>query len=421
MSTQNAGQGRFRRASATVLLGSAGGVLVALALTPVISRLFDPHVFGVFSTIVAFASIFVGLSTLRFEVFAQREASDENYWTGIVAALLCVVGTSAVVALGAAAAVAVFGADLWWLATGPIVAVASLQLVGAAVFTRLQLYRPLAVANFVQQAGTSIVQVIAASRSATLNALLFGFLGARLVWIIPLSRMRLAPLVGARVFWRSNRREGFQAGTSALINGLSGQLVILLVAVLHGPLVAGVIAMAVRVVVAPLGLVGQAVASAVVGEIGKLAREGRYGESRRLVLTGVRDNFAIAVLPLLTVAVSAPFIAGWVLGDQWHDAGTAVAALAAGALAQFMAAPFSQVLNLLGKSRELLKWDLVRLVLLALGIAVPAMVGWSWVASLILYSFMQVIVYLYLMKTVLRAISSAAQSDSIPTEGLSEN
>lgn len=404
-----------------MLLGSAGGFLVALALTPVISRLFDPHVFGVFSTIVAFASIFVGLSTLRFEVFAQREESDENYWSGVLTALLCVVAVSAVVALGAAVAVAAFGLDFWWLATGPIVAVASLQLVGAAVFTRLQLYRPLAFANFVQQSGTATIQVIAASKSATLSALLFGFLGARLVWILPLSKVRQASVVGVRKFWRRNRREGAKAGTSALVNGLSGQLIILLVAALHGAIVAGVVAMAVRVVVAPLGLVGQAVASAVVGEVGKQVREGRYGDGRRLVVAGVRDNFAIAVLPLLTVAVSAPFVAGWVLGDQWHDAGIAVSALAAGALVQFMVAPFSQVLNLLGRSGKLLRWDLVRFVLLALGIATPAVVGCPWVTSLICYSLMQVIVYLYLLKIVIGAISDAGKCQDLPTEHRSEN
>ena len=404
-----------------MLLGSAGGFLVALALTPVISRLFDPHVFGVFSTIVAFASIFVGLSTLRLEVFAQREASDENYWSGVSTALLCVVTVSAVVALGAAVAVAVFGLDLWWLATGPIVAVASLQLVGAAVFTRLQLYRPLAFANFVQQSGTAIIQVIAGSRSATLSALLLGFLGARLVWILPLSKVRQASLVGVRNFWRRNRREGVKAGTSALVNGLSGQLIILLVAALHGALVAGVVAMAVRIVVAPLGLVGQAVASAVVGEVGKQVREEQFRDARRLVVAGVRDNFAIAVLPLLAVAVAAPFIAGWVLGSQWHDAGIAVSALAAGALIQFMVAPFSQVLNLLGRSGELLKWDLVRFVLLAVGIVTPTVVDWPWISSLVSYSLMQVVVYLYLFKIVIGAISDAGESQDLPTEQRSEN
>src|SRR5690349_11913384 len=66
----------FRRAGLKVLIGSAAGAGLALVLTPVLSRLVSPEVFGSFMTLVALASVFVGVSTMRLEVASQSEPDE---------------------------------------------------------------------------------------------------------------------------------------------------------------------------------------------------------------------------------------------------------------------------------------------------------------------------------------------------------
>lgn len=390
------------------MVGSAGGFVVALALTPVLSRLFQPELFGTFSTLVAVASTFVGFSTLRFEVIAQRKSDDMEYWSGIGAALSAVVATSLFLAIVSVVSVLVLDLDSWLLWTAPMVLLGSLQLVGGAVYTRNQNYRNLAAANFFQQAGTALVQVAIGLWSASIGALITGFLAARSIWLLPVSRIRCEGGLEVKAYWRKHGANGVQAGTSALINSASGQLVVLLIAALHGAAAVGTVAMAVRIVVAPLGLVSQAVAAAVVGEVGKLAREGRQVEARHLVRTGARDNFLIAVVPLTLAAVFAPFVAEPLLGAQWKDVGIAISALAAGALFQFIASPFSQVLNIINRSGRLLVWDVARLAAYSASFAIPAFFGMSWLAALVTYSIAQVLIYLLLMWMVLRELSIAS-------------
>ncbi|WP_172812170.1 oligosaccharide flippase family protein [Dietzia sp. 111N12-1] len=390
------------------MIGSAGGFFVAFALTPVLSRLFQPEMFGTFSTLVAIASTFVGFSTLRFEVIAQRKSIDSEYWSGIGAALSAVAAISLLLAISSVVAVVVFDSDTWLLWTAPMVVLGSLQLVGGAVYTRNRKYRHLAAANFFQQAGTAVVQVAIGLWSAAIGALIAGFLAARSIWLLPLGKIRGGEgRLAIRAYWRNHWVNGAQAGTSALINSASGQLVVLLVAALHGAAVVGTVAMAVRIVVAPLGLISQAVAAAVVGEVGKLAREGRQLEARQLVRTGARDNFLIAIFPLAIAAVFAPFVAEPLLGAEWRDVGIAISALAGGALFQFIASPFSQVLNIIDRSGRLLVWDVTRLTAYAASLAVPAAFGMSWLAALIMYSLAQVIIYLLLLWMVIGELSTS--------------
>ena len=77
------GQGRVRKAGFTVLIGSGLGSAVSLLVTPLISRVFDPAVYGKFALITGVTSVFVGVSTFRLEVQSLRTADDAEA-TGLI-------------------------------------------------------------------------------------------------------------------------------------------------------------------------------------------------------------------------------------------------------------------------------------------------------------------------------------------------
>lgn len=394
----------LRRASAVVILGSALGFGINLLLTPVLSRLYSPGAFGLFATVIAVATSLVGVSTLRLEVRAQSSGDDSETRTlfrcALVAAGLCslVAGLVAVVAV-------LLGAPLVWLSTPLVVLAGSLQIVGAAMYVRRQRYRDLGVANFLQGAGTGAVQVSAGAVSPHVHSLVLGFLVARLTWLGSMRGLR-GPSGGLWSTWLSHRRYAVVAGASAGVNSVAGQLIVILPAFFGGVAVAGALAMAIRLLVSPLGIIAQGVSSATVGEVGRRLRDGV--PSVGLVDKAVRDLLVVGLLPCAGAAVLGPLLAPVVLGEEWAQTGTLLALLAPGALAQFVGSPLGQLLNVAGASRSLLRWDILRLATIAVALVTPLALGRSVAVAVGAYSVGQVALYVVLVGLVRRVLRRAS-------------
>lgn len=409
----------LRRASLTVLVGSGLGFGISFLLTPVLSRIYSPTVFGQFSTIVAVGTSLVGLSTLRLEVLAQSEP-DSQCADALVRLALIASGLISVVAgVGALLAILVGHADPSWWMLAPIVLAGSLQLVGTAVLSRRRDYRALGVANFVQGAGTGVVQVLLGRVAAQLTPLLLGFLGPRLVWFWPFMKRPSDPdtgrarrgsrHAGTRKMWLRSRRFAVIAGASAGLNSVAGQALVLLTSFTYGVVQVGALAMALRVLVSPLGVVGQAAASASIGEVGSAMREGR--EAWPIIRNGLRDLLAVGFVPCALVALLGPTLAPAVLGGRWSEVGVLMAWLSPGALFQFSVSPFSPILNMTGHNSSQFRWDVRRLLLLITSVVVPFALGEPVVVAVACYSVCQVVLYLDLLRLVVQAIR---EKDSQP-------
>lgn len=391
----------------TIAAGSALGVLVTVALTPIISRLYSPEVFGEFSTIVAVASVLIGFSTMRFEIFAQAEKRFSEFVAAMRLALIIMIATAAALTMATVALARIIDLPTVWLLLGPLVLVGSLQLTGAAALVREQKYRRLSLANFWQQATIGIWQVAVGTFSASIAALVVAFALARSVWVVPTVASLKHATSSLRRYCRFRRKEALTAGLSALVNSLAGQAVVILVAFIYGSTEVGLLAMAIRIIVSPIGMAAQAFSSAVVGEIGKELRAGEIATARSSVQHGMLTNLKIGVVPVALVALASPFIAGQILGSEWGGVGTIIAVLSVGALAQFVVAPFSQVLNLTSRSGLLLGWDLTRLVVYVMAIGIPALTGRDWLVAICFYSVCQVAVYALLAFALRSALTEA--------------
>lgn len=392
-------QPQMRRSASTVLIGTLIGNGIAWLLNFVLARIFTNEDFGDAAVVIAVASVFIGVSTLRLEVLSQRLADEAQ------ARLLLRAGLSIAVWWGAgltAATVAAVmaGAPGYWLCLGAMVAVGSLQLIGATTLIRERRYRTLTWANLQQSAGMSVLQVGCGLISAGVVSLLVGFTMARLVWL-PMLRGLRPVLRPWRVLESRHRRFAYAAGPSALFNAASSQLSILLVGLFYSAAEVGNYAMGVRILVVPLAVLSQAVAAAAMGEIGALIRAGQpwFPAVRRTVGTLLLIGAVICGAALATGTT----LAAWLLGPRWGGAGEVIALLAIGSWLQFAVAPFGQVPNLAGAHRGLLIWDITRFVLLSLSWIVPGLLGASLATSLLSYSLTMTVVYLLLLGLLWRA------------------
>lgn len=391
-----------RKAGFIVLLGTGLGTGVSLLATPFISRLFSPAVYGSFALLTGLVSVFTGVSTLRLEVQSLKVTDDAEAAALVRLGLLVNCGWGVALTLAAAVAVAWWHTGDAWLSIGPLVFLASLQLLGAAVLTRARRYRGLAVANFVQGASMGLVQLFLGLASAGVGSLLAGFGAARLGWI-PTLRPRRHPAVPVASLWRRHRTFAAMAGGSAFINSLTSSLPVVLLSVFYGDATVGQFAMATRILLTPLSLVSQSAASANIGEVGRLLRDGD-DSAVHVVRRGLRDLLAVGLLPCVGAAATGVWVVPLVLGPRWREAGVLLALLAAGTLAQFVASPFSQLLNLTGHNRMLLMWDTSRFGVTAASMCLPRALGLSPAWAVGSWSIALVVIYCVLAQMIVRVV-----------------
>lgn len=395
------------RGSSKIAVGSFAGFAVALALTPLITRSYDPATFGTFGLVVAVASSFIGFSTFRLEILALRSEDDAQFLglarrgialATLISACLTVCGL----------AFLMFGAQWVWALIGVLVLVGSLQLIGTAVFSRGRAYQSVAVGNFIQQGGMPTVQATLGF-TGSIWGLLLGFVLPRMVWLRPSIRLRSADR-SVTVPWVEAR----PAAASALLNSAGSQLPIILVGFMYGVSGSGFVALAQRIFTAPLQVVASAISATSTAEISALLRNSDRKAAHQLVLRTMRTLALVSIGPLVVAALAAPLLAGRVLGAEWENAGLIVSALALGSYAQFCAAPFAQTLNLSGHSRRLMFWDLGRAITAAASLVIAGMLGLPLPAAVLTFSVSMFIVYASLAYLVTNAMSPKTPMEGNP-------
>jgi O-antigen/teichoic acid export membrane protein len=183
---------------------------------------------------------------------------------------------------------------------------------------------------------------------------------------------------------------------SALLNSAGLYLPPLVLAGLYGPQTAGWFALAQRIVAVPMTLVGQAVAQVYLGEASRMIREDPTS-LRRLFLHTTRKLFLFGGAPIILIGIISPSVFGLVFGPDWSPAGAYVQSLSLAFLAQFVASPVSQTLNVLEHQGLQLVWDAARLLLIAGGFGLSYVMGWSGEVALRLYGAVMIISYIALL------------------------
>lgn len=372
------------RSILAIASGSVVGSLIGLAASPLITRLFTPEEFGVFSVATATAVILLSLVTGRIELAVPIPSADREAQTLLVLGL-----AMATITIGLIATTALAWPGLWEAVAsnelhGHLLAVPALlvpmsayQLLNAWAVRQAR-YRAIATRSVLQSTATAIAQLAGGALALGSLGLIGGFFVGQLVGAASLAigagltRNRGA----ARTEWgavaRSFRRYPLILAPSGFVNALGLQAPLLVVASTYGIREAGVLALAQRVVAAPAFMVGQSAAQVYTGE---LAKGVRAGERDQLLVLFWRTTRLLTYGGCFLAFVAGP-IAYWsfgaIFGAEWAQAGSLAAVLAFGVAAQVVGSSVSQTLAVLQRFWTVAFWDVMRLAL-----SVAALVA-SW-------------------------------------------
>jgi O-antigen/teichoic acid export membrane protein len=202
---------------------------------------------------------------------------------------------------------------------------------------------------------------------------------------------------GVRVNWRGIRwaaarykRFPLYDSWAGLLNTASGQAPAVLFAILFTPQLAGFYVLALRIISAPIGLIGASIAQAILPRI----VEARRGNELAELIRNTQCFLArAAFIPFAVFMAVAPELFGYIFGSEWDGAGSVAAWTALWVAWQFVYSPLSVLhLGLEAQTTNLIL-QAIFFVLRVGAIGLGYLLGSSEMA-LILFSIMSLISYM---------------------------
>lgn len=396
-----------KRGLASIIGGTAGGQLIALACAPLISRLFPPEQYGPFAIVNAAVLPLATVAALRLDLAIPLPDDDDDALELAALALrvVAVVGT-------------VLTAVAWWcrvwlvdllqleidptlLAWVPVVAtLMGLFTVLNQVAIRWRMYGAIARRNVLQASVVSLAQVAMGALGWGAHGLALGLAVGQLAGVLSLTssvRRRVPRPAHTRPpkyveILRRYKSFPLLMAPSGLVNALGLQAPLLVMAALYGTTVSGWLGMTQRILSLPIALVGVALSQVYLGEFGAAKRSGTVNLQRLFLKASTRLGAAGIGLALL-LALLAPALFAWVLGEHWRTSGEYARALAVASALQLLASPLSQTLIVMGRLKTQVAWDCARLSLCVGAVALAYASGQSaggavaWLGAIMAISY----------------------------------
>jgi len=310
-----------------------GQVLLVLA-TPILTRLYDPHEFGVFFLFVSVLGVFGVVSSLRYSFAIPLPKDDETAINLLVLSLAVVLLLSCLI-----------GGGLWVFWDWFVTSFKVFQLkpyfwfVPLGVFTfgtfqvfqfwaiRKKAFGKLGYAKFYQAFAILFTQILLGIKEFGPAGLIIGQIIGQALGIFWLSRLifgkdKIANFANIRTVVRVARRYRkfpLVSSFSGLINTLSSEVPILFISFFFGPAVVGLYGLGYRVLQTPASLISQAIAHVFYSTAAEKIHSGvPIGTIIKSILPRLVQ---ICFLPFVLIGLAAPELFSIIFGDQWKDAG----------------------------------------------------------------------------------------------------
>lgn len=389
----------------TILVtGSASAQFIALALSPVFSRYYSPHEFGLLAVFMSILSALSVIVCLRYEfaIIPARTVDDAS------ALLQLSLKITLLTTLLSLAGVTIFNLffsgnkDLSnWLWLLPVMTLANGSYQAMLNWAnRHKNYKLISRYRIINSIIANGVILAAALLGYITYGLLVGFVAggvtAMLVLYISIQKSN-APFAfnlgnaklreTARkydVFPKVNLWQAF--ADMLLING-----VIYFLTFFFSQAVVGLYGMTMRVLQAPFNLIGYSIGQIFLQEAAHQYHEGK--NIQPLIKKSILRTAVVALPIVIILVITGPDIFAFVFGDQWRESGQFARILAPWFFLDFIRTPISQVPVIIGKQRQWLAWNVLAIITLTISLAACRIFNIGITESIMTFSFSQTIIY----------------------------
>lgn len=356
-----------------------------LLATPMLTRLYTPEDFGLLAVYASLLSIFSVIACFRYNIAIPIPSKDTDGFALLIISLIAAAIVSFLVGLpillAPSASASLIGqpelAPLLWMLPISVFLAGSYDALQHWAF-REKRFWSVTFTRITRATTGAGAQIGIGAVSPSPFGLIFGhmiFSGAGLVGLcIDLMRkdrrlIRSFKLKASFASAKEQYRFPVFSVPEALMNTISAELPIILIAAIALGQEAGFLMLAMRVIGLPMALIGSSVSQAYLSEARhKLANGSLESFTRSTMWTLGR----IGIFPFAFMGLVSPFVFPVLFGESWLSAGYLVVWMVPWFFLQFMASPVSMVLHVLQK-------QLWAAVLQALGLFIR--LGMVWISG----------------------------------------
>ena len=359
-----------------VTSGSFFGQLVFISTTPVITRIYDPEVFGFFAIYSAIVRLISGISPLRYEMAILIAENKEDvkhlvFISSLFVVFVCFLSYVIISAIdlmvGFIIAIGVINSHklpicLGIFFTGMINVLVSLQ-------TQIGNFNNIASIKFIKPLSTSITNIFygtiikSSSLGLIIGDLMGSFLGLLFLVIKSIKDMKSKSsfhISNIRIKYLLKRYKSFPLfGTwSVLINSAMIHLPIIIISNFQTPLIVGFYALSNRVLQMPMALFNSGLSQVFLKNASDNKSNSLVGP---LVTKTLIRLIMVSIFPIFVILLIGEDIFSFIFGENWISAGKYLQILSLWAFSAFLVQPLSQLVNVYEKQKEALIINIGRL------------------------------------------------------------
>jgi len=399
-----------------LVTGTTVAQVIAVLASPILTRLYGPEAFGFFAIFLSITGIIGVIACMRYELAIMLPENDEDAINLLGLSLVMVVFITVLTGVGLFLGGGFLLSLLQAPGLAPYLWLVPLFVCVSGIFLALNYWN-----SRTRHFGRLSVARVTSAIMTTGTQLSGGFAGyatgGSLISASLAGSVIATGVLGGQI-WRDDRSlikgslslQGMLSGlkrykkfplidsSSALLNTASWQLPVLLLSAFFSPVIVGFYALGMRVLHAPMSLIGGAIAQVF---FQRAAEARRDGVLNTLVENVFRILVLIGLFPLLLLTLIGGDLFTVVFGNVWREAGIYAQLLGIWTFVWFISSPLSTLYIVLEKQDFGLKYNIANLITRLASLVVGGLMGSVYV-SLALFSLSGIVVYGYLCMTMVR-------------------
>jgi len=405
---------------ATLMSGALMAQIVTFAFIPIITRLYTPTEFGLYSLFFSIVSILGLISSLKYDQAIMLPKSDKDAQALVFLSILITCGmvivTIFILAIFYDFFIEYFDENeifIWMIPFG--VALLGILQIFNAYSSRKQFYKKLAtvkvINSFTVVGVQSLSKYIFKYNGLVLGKLLADTLSLFLLLKFHFKRntLQLKSLTKRRIKLNAKRHDHFPKYQSftVFLNSISQNIPIMLLASLYSPEIAGYYALTVRVLQVPIGLIGSSTKEVYYQKASKMYanRENIFELYKKTTVTLLK----LFIVPFFIVLLFGGHLFSFVFGEEWIESGKIAQILILWFLFLFINSPSMITFSILKLQKVQMKMEIISLIMRFLSIYIGYYFFNSYILSISLFLLISVSVNIYAISYIYMTLQKRLQ------------
>ncbi len=358
----------------TLMSGTIIAQVLMLAIIPVLTRLYTPEEFGIYSLFLSIVFILGVVASWKYELAIMLPKRDRDaqalVFLSLIITISMVLATTMILLIFHTALIEHFpelSSIIWLIPVG--VLLTGLFQIFTAYSSRHQFYKKIASVKVTNAFTIASVQTMF-RYLLNWNGLISGKIIADTVSVslfvsyhIKKQTLQLKNFSKRRIYYNAKKYDNFPKYQSftTFLNAISQNIPVLMLTALFSPAAAGLYALTVRVLQAPVSLIGGSTREVYYQRASKMYANGE--NIFRLYMKTTLGLVKIFFIPFVVVLFFGETIFGWIFGQEWIESGHIAQILIVWFLFLFINTPSVITYSILGIQKFQLVLEIVSVFL----------------------------------------------------------